>query len=1041
MDGLTRVSGAAADQHFWQQLADGMPQLAWINDPDGRPLWFNRSWLAFTGAPNEELTANWSQFHHPDHKRRIIGSFAEALKSGEAWQGRYPLRGADGYRWFLGHAQPIRDADGRITHWFGTNTDISDQVRAEEQASQVSQRLDAILNNTTMGVFLMDERQQCVFANAGAEKLTGYSLAEMQGRPLHDVIHHKKPDGSPYPLAECPIDRAFPERAQVQGEELFVAPDGSLYPVAFTASPLLNDQGKPVGTIIEARNIEQRKARENALLQSEAQFRATAEALPGMLFVTTNEGLNSYVNEGFRAFTGRNSEELLGDRWTETLHPDDVATGWEIWSKAVSTGEPYAAEYRFRRHDGEWRWHAVRALPVKNDDGTVNRWVGTCIDIHDRRVAEDALRRSEVRYRALFESMEQGFCVIQVGFDGDSPADYKFTELNPAFTEQSGLTSDVLHRSVREAVPELEETWFERYGRVAWTGESTRFTEFAAPLGRWFEVYAFRIGNPDERSVAILFSDVTSRIRQEDALRTSEARLRAVLDAAPVGLVFADANGQITGGNSRVEEIIGKRVVRSDTIDDYKDDYVAFHKGGKQVESSDYPLAKVISGEKKRAELVCHVQRGDGSRVWVRYAASPIHDPDGGLIGGVVASIDIDKEMLLTEGLELEVEKVVAEREAAQEALRQSQKLEAMGQLTGGVAHDFNNLLTPIIGSLDLLNRKQVGDARTQRLVDGALQSAERAKTLVQRLLAFARRQPLKATAVDVGDTVREMSELIASTSGPRVKVEVDLQPGLPPAHADANQLEMALLNLSVNARDAMPDGGTLSIRLELAPESPEEVGPAGPGSFIVLTVADTGEGMDAETRLRAIEPFFSTKGIGKGTGLGLSMVHGLAAQLGGALRIDSEVGQGTRIELWLPVSKDAAVQSDQAPNMQGGQGRGTVLLVDDEELVRSSTASMLSDLGFAVAEASSAEDALAQVTAGLHPDVLVTDQLMPGLNGTDLAVKLRRKLPTLPVLVVSGYADAKSLTPGFPHLPKPFRHADLAASIAAITGAIAANG
>lgn len=374
-----------------------------------------------------------------------------------------------------------------------------------------------------------------------------------------------------------------------------------------------------------------------------------------------------------------------------------------------------------------------------------------------------------------------------------------------------------------------------------------------------------------------------------------------------------------------------------------------------------------------------------------------------------------------------------ADLEIAQEALRQSQKMEAMGSLTGGVAHDFNNLLTPIIGSLDMLVRKEVGSARERRLIEGALQAAERAKTLVQRLLAFARRQPLQPTAVDVGRVVDSMATLIGSTLGPTIAVRVALAPDLPPAKADLNQLEMALLNLAVNARDAMPDGGDLTIAASGETVRKGDAGLAR-GRYVRLSVADTGSGMDAETSRRAIEPFFSTKGVGKGTGLGLSMVHGLTAQLGGGLTIDSVPGEGTTISLWLPISAAPVRDEPAAPVVaDDGRARGIALVIDDEDLVRMSTANMLADLHYTVVEAASAEEALRLIAAGLEPDLLVTDHLMPGMSGAQLARELRVTRPDLRVLIVSGYAEESGIDADLPRLTKPFRNAELAASIAGV--------
>ena len=363
-----------------------------------------------------------------------------------------------------------------------------------------------------------------------------------------------------------------------------------------------------------------------------------------------------------------------------------------------------------------------------------------------------------------------------------------------------------------------------------------------------------------------------------------------------------------------------------------------------------------------------------------------------------------------------------------EEQLRQTQKVEALGQLTGGVAHDFNNLLTPIIGTLDLLTRKNLGTDREKRLIDAALQSADRAKTLVQRLLAFARRQPLQPTAVNIHDLVSGMSALVASTTGPKVRVSIDIAPDLPTARGDFNQLEMALLNLSVNARDAMPEGGSLGISAVA-----DAIGPGGPddlkeGAYVRITVSDTGIGMDAETASRAIEPFFSTKGVGKGTGLGLSMVHGLTRQLGGAMEIESQPGQGTRVHLWLPAVQDSALAV--LPNSPGGAAsvtvRGLALLVDDEEAVRASTAHMLEEAGFSVTEVASAEEALGILRRGDAVALLVTDHLMPGMNGMQLVRIARDFRPSLPCLIVSGYAEVESIAPDLPRLTKPFRAAEL---------------
>jgi signal transduction histidine kinase len=393
-----------------------------------------------------------------------------------------------------------------------------------------------------------------------------------------------------------------------------------------------------------------------------------------------------------------------------------------------------------------------------------------------------------------------------------------------------------------------------------------------------------------------------------------------------------------------------------------------------------------------------------------------------------------DDLRLLNETLELRVREETAERSKAQDALRQAQKMEAIGHLTGGVAHDFNNLLTPIIGSLDMLVRRQVGSERERRLVDGALQSAERAKTLVQRLLAFARRQPLQPAAVDLKQLVQDMEQLMSTTMGAAVEVRVQIPNGLPPVTADANQLEMALLNLAVNARDAMPDGGQLILSAAVDSASSGNLSRLGDGHYVKLSVSDSGVGMDEATLSRAIEPFFSTKAVGDGTGLGLSMVHGLALQQHGDFRLTSSPGRGTTATLWLPVSGELAAAAAPIRDIdEPKRDCGTALLVDDEDLVRMSTAHMLMDLGYSVVEAVSAEEALRLIDGGLCPDLVVTDHVMPGMSGAQLARKLSSEEPDLPVLIVSGYSEADEIELGLHRLSKPFRQAELAASVLAL--------
>ena len=525
------------------------------------------------------------------------------------------------------------------------------------------------------------------------------------------------------------------------------------------------------------------------------------------------------------------------------------------------------------------------------------------------------------------------------------------------------------------------------------------------------------------------------RVGAEMRLRQSEERLRLAVEHADVGFWDVDMVHDTLIWPAQTKAMFG---ISSDVPVTLRDFYEGLHPEDREATIEAFSAA--VDPERRALYEVDYrtIGREDGIVRWVAAKGRAVFDPAGRCLRFTGTAVDVTPRKVAEEQLrelnatlEMRVAEAIAEREVVQQALRQSQKMEAMGQLTGGVAHDFNNLLTPIVGTLDMLQRRSVGGEREQRLISGALQSADRAKTLVQRLLAFARRQPLQLVPVDVAKLVSGMGELIASTTGPQIKVIVDAPQALPAAMADANQLEMAVLNLSVNARDAMVNGGTIRIS---ASEERVDSGhrsnlPA--GAYICLSVADTGEGMDPATLARAVEPFFSTKGVGKGTGLGLSMVHGLASQLNGALTIQSSPGLGTHVELWLPRSitpQVAVLPSGETMDRQSAQG--IALLVDDEELVRATTSYMLADLGYHVIEAASGEEALSLVEAGQTLDLLVTDHLMPGITGTELARLVKSMRPGIGILLISGYAEREGLDPDIPRLNKPFRKDELAASL-----------
>jgi signal transduction histidine kinase/ActR/RegA family two-component response regulator len=401
------------------------------------------------------------------------------------------------------------------------------------------------------------------------------------------------------------------------------------------------------------------------------------------------------------------------------------------------------------------------------------------------------------------------------------------------------------------------------------------------------------------------------------------------------------------------------------------------------------------------------------------------------------------------EELEVRIEERTRERELALAQLFEAQKMDTIGRLTGGVAHDFNNLLMAVLGSLTLLEKRLPDDAQSRRLLQNALQGADRGKALTQRLLAFSRRQELKPEAVDVRRLMTGMEELLKRAVGHGISCHVDLPTDLPPILADANQLELALLNVALNARDAMRAGGHIKISAV-----PQTVGghnganswAAAPnlpaGEYVLISIADDGEGMDEATLAKAAEPFFTTKGPGKGTGLGLSMVQGLAAQSGGLLRIQSRPGAGTVVELLLPRAKTVPAPAACAPDPQGLIAALTpckVLIVDDDVLVMTGTSAMVQDLGHTPIEAHSAAEALGMLSSGLVVDVVLTDHAMPSMTGLQLAECIQKKFPGLPIILATGYAELPTdpMTLGIPRLAKPCTQLEIAAAIQAAVTAV----
>jgi len=553
-----------------------------------------------------------------------------------------------------------------------------------------------------------------------------------------------------------------------------------------------------------------------------------------------------------------------------------------------------------------------------------------------------------------------------------------------------------------------------------------------------FEV-SFARWRADERVfVTTIWRDVTARNVVEFALRESEARQRALLQALPqlVWTCGPDGDGDYfnlqwqTYTGAPAEEHMGTKWLN------------VIHEADRGELRNTW-WSSLATG--KVFDVDARLRRLDGSYRWFKMRSIPVRTSDDTITRWFGTATDITdlveaRNALLRSNEELEVlvEARTHEREVALSQLHESQKMESIGQLTGGVAHDFNNLLAVILGSLALLKKSLPDDPRTSRLLEGAIQGAERGATLTKRLLAFARRQELKLQAVEMQKLLPDMLDFLQHSVGPRITIVVDISPDVQPVKVDINQLELALMNLAVNARDAMPLGGSLTITCRNDTESERGIPQALPrGDYVRISVADTGEGMSESTLVKAKEPFFTTKGIGKGTGLGLSMVHGFTAQSGGAMHLASQPSKGTVVTLWLPRARQEDVPRDSgrqiAPPTEIVGQRLKILLVDDDPLVSMNTSNMLVDLGHSVSEAPSGAQALQLLETDLQFDVVVTDYAMPGMNGLDLATKIKQIKPKLPIVLTSGYAELPpEITFEFLRLGKPYSQDDLAEALKA---------
>lgn len=771
----------------------------------------------------------------------------------------------------------------------------------------------------------------------------------------------------------------------------------------------------------------EREAVTTALRAQEARYRALVEASSELVWIADPSGrLLPEGAEAWARLTGLPVERLRRSGWFEALHPDDRSVADALWHASLASRRPYGGEWRIRRAlpagdeeaGGEKRlhgWFSVRAVPLIEAGGRVREWVGLLEDVTEARAASRALTESETRLRLAVEGDGLGTWDLDLRKQEGT--------LSPVAAQLLGVTAPGGRILATDWIAATHPEDRERIG-AAWQGMSREGDTFAvdfrplrpAPDGGevWLEGRARVLRNEDGRAVRLVgvLRDITDRIRAADALRESEARFRTMAEVLPQIIWTCRPDGSLDYLNSRwyeftgqTPEQIGEEAWRRVLHPEDREHSLSLWRHSLET-GEDYSIEIRFLGR-------------DGAYHWFLVRALAQRDASGRILRWLGSSTGIDEIVAAREDRARQaarLEQLVAERTAAltesERRLAQAQKMEALGRLAGGVAHDVNNVLQAVLGGARLMALRAEEPASVRRLARLVSEQAERGGAVTRRLLSFARQGELRAEPQDVGLLLTELREVLLHTLGGRVSITLAVDPALPPVLADRAQLETVLVNLTANARDAMPDGGMIRLSAE-ALELPGAAGASPalkPGRYLRLRVADHGMGMAPEVLNRVTEPFFTTKPVGEGTGLGLAMARGFAEQSGGALEIDSRLGKGTVVSLWLPCAEGRVEQAAAArPAPHDAPCR--ILLVDDEPMVRDVLAETLSDAGHSLVCAEGPAEALRHLRGGERPDLLVTDFAMPGgMTGLDLLRAVRDILPGLPALLVTGYAESDTV-------------------------------
>lgn len=858
------------------------------------------------------------------------------------------------------------------------------------------ERLRLVLEGAVAGVYGIDREGVTTFCNPAFSRMLGFAREEdVIGRKLHDQIHHTHPDGSPYDAADCPLYKCAQTGIAVHvEEERFFRLDGTAFPVEYWVKPIVQGD-EPDGAVCTFVDLSEARAREATLRASETRLRLAVEA--GQL---GEWELDVAADTSFRALRHDQIfgyDEPIQDWGFETFIRHVVAEDRPrveaAFRRAAESGAGWHFECRIRRaNDNELRWIAAHSAPELDAQGRARRLFGLVQDITEQRRAEERLRElNENLERQVAERTAERDRTWQLSQDMLSVWDLDgvLRRANPAWTTTLGYQP--------EEVEGKEAAEFRHPDDAASDTEALVQLVNGQSLGSYENRFRHKDGSwrwiswtavPEAGLVYAVGRDVTEDKERKKALLLYENIIQS--HRSPV-CAFDKDYRLIAFNQAHSDEffrIFGHRVQIGEVFPDL-------------FPPDQAPIIREFMTRALTGEIYTVVEEfGDPKLVKPYWEVSyyPLRDEMGEIVGAFHHANDISARL-----------RAEADLRQAQDALRQSQKMEAVGQLTGGIAHDFNNLLQGVSGSLDLIRRNPSDVARVRRWAKAGLEATERGAKLTGQLLAFSRAQKLQLQPVNVSDLVGRINDLLTRTLGPMIELRLDLDHTRAAVCSDPTQLELAVLNLAINARDAMPGGGTLLITTR--PVSIEQDPELEPGEYLQLAVADTGAGMSPDIAARAFDPFFTTKEVGKGTGLGLSQVYGIAKQGGGTARIESRIGKGTAVRLFLRQTEDKVSGGEHTTSgeMAVVNRSARVLVIDDDSDVRAFIIDSLNTLGFKTIEAADGPAGLAALDE-FKPDLVMLDFAMPGMTGAEVAQAAWAKFPDLPIVFASGYADTAAI-------------------------------